>query len=66
MNESADHIHSFIIRIWLEETVEELGQAQWRGHITHIPDGNRRYIQDLFEITAYLIPYLRQMGVKID
>jgi hypothetical protein len=60
------YAHSFIVKVWLEETVEEARQAKWRGHITHVPDGKRRYLQDLHEITAFIAPYLQGMGVKFD
>jgi hypothetical protein len=58
--------HSFIVKIWLEETAEEAGQARWRGHITHVPSGERRYVQDLDEITAFIALYLERMGVKVN
>jgi hypothetical protein len=57
--------HSFIVKIWLEETIEETGQARWRGHITHVPDHERRYIQDLDDIAAFIASYLQKMGVKL-
>jgi hypothetical protein len=58
--------HSFIVRIWIEETVEESGIATWRGHVTHVPDGARRYVQDLDEIIRFIAPYLEAMGVTLD
>ena len=48
-----------------EESTEETGRALWRGHITHIPDGTRRYVQDLDSIVFFLFPYLARMGVKL-
>jgi hypothetical protein len=57
--------HSFIVKIWLEETAEETGQARWRGHITHVPSGERRHLKDLGDITAFIVPYLERMGVKL-
>jgi starvation-inducible outer membrane lipoprotein len=57
---------SFIIKIWLEETTAEAGQARWRGHITHVPSGKRRYIQDLAAIPLFIAPYLREMGVSMS
>jgi hypothetical protein len=57
--------YSFIIRVWIEETVEEAGQAVWRGHITHVPSGNRRYVKDLDEITAFVAHYLEEMGIRL-
>lgn len=58
--------HSFIIKVWLEETAEEAGQATWRGRITHVPSEERRYLQDLDDITAFIAFYLKGMGVKMD
>jgi hypothetical protein len=55
--------HPFILRIWLEETAEEAGRAIWRGHITHVPSGEKRYLQDLNDIIDFVRPYLREMGV---
>ena len=55
---------AFIIKVWLEETAEEAGRAKWRGHITHVPSGKRRYIQDLDSIGIFIMPYLERMGVK--
>jgi hypothetical protein len=58
------NIQSFIIKIWLEETVEEAGRARWRGLITHVPSSERRYLKDLHEISAFIMPYLERMGVE--
>ena len=56
--------HSFIVKIWLEETAQEAGRAIWRGHITHVPGGERRYLKDLDDISAFVASYLAVMGVK--
>jgi hypothetical protein len=57
--------HSFIVKIWLEQTATEAGRAKWRGHITHVPDGERRYVQNLDEISAFIDPYLEGMDEKL-
>lgn len=49
--------HSFIIRIWLEEILED-GQSRWRGHITHVPSKRRRYFEGMGEIDRFIAPYL--------
>ena len=54
--------HSFIVKIWLEESAEEAGRAKWRGYITHVSSGERRYLEDLNEILLFIAPYLEQMG----
>ena len=59
------YTHSFIVKIWLEVTTEEAERATWRGHITHVPSGERRYVQDLDDITAFVAPYLEAMGAKL-
>lgn len=56
----------FVVKVWLEETVEEAGRAAWRGHITHVPSGERRYLKHLDDIVAFIVPYLAEMGVKPD
>ena len=61
-----NHTHSFIVRVWLEETAEKKGQAAWRGHITHVPTGERRFIKDLDEIAAFIANfYEERMGIKL-
>lgn len=57
--------HSFIVKIWLEKTLEEVKHPIWRGHITHIPSGERRYFQKLGEMSAFIELYLSQMGVQM-
>jgi hypothetical protein len=56
--------HSFIIKVWIEETAEEAGRATWRGHVTHVPGGERRYIDNMDDIIAFVSHYLEGMGVK--
>ena len=58
-------IHSFVVRIWLEEEASETQGAVWRGHITHIPSGERRYIQQLGDLHVFITPYLEAMGVQL-
>lgn len=58
-------IQSFITKIWLEETVEEAGRAMWRGHVTHVPSGERRYVKTLGDIERFIALYLEEMGVRL-
>ena len=52
--------HSFIVKIWLEEADGSEG-AKWRGHITHVPGDERRYIEQLEEIADFIAPYVEGM-----
>jgi hypothetical protein len=62
-----DHTHSFIVKVWLERTpAENNSQAIWRGHITHVPSGERRYLKDLDVIPAFIASYLEDLGVQLS
>ena len=56
--------HSFIVKIWLEEAGDSAGDGLWRGHITHVPSGARRYLKDLDDIVDVVVPYLEAMGAR--
>ena len=58
--------HSFIVKIWLEEPGLGGRRGKWRGYITHVPSGERRYLESLNEILAFMIPYLLSMGVRLE
>ncbi len=38
---------SFVIRLWLEEEPHARQPLHYRGHITQVVSGERRYFQDL-------------------
>lgn len=58
--------HSFVLKIWIEDAGSETDAAYWRGHITHVPSGERRYFQDLNGLLEFLIPYLEGMGIQVE
>lgn len=58
--------HSFVVKIWREEPADDHREGRWRGHITHVPSGKRRYLKGLSEILAFIVPYLVSMGVRLD
>ncbi len=58
--------HSFIVKIWLEEPADNHHKGKWRGHITHVPSGERRYLKSLGGIPAFIVPYLVAMGVRLE
>lgn len=57
--------HSFIVRIWLEEEASGNRDAVWRGQVTHVPSGTQRYVKQLDDLHAFIIPYLEAMGVQV-
>lgn len=58
------NVHSFIVKVWLEEDAAKDSGTIWHGHITHVPSGERRYLKNLGEITAFIEPYLKAMGIQ--
>ena len=58
------HTASFIVKIWLEEEPDEEQAGLWRGHITHVESGRRRYLRSLAEIPESIMPYLKAWGVR--
>ena len=52
--------HTFLLRIWIEETSHEAGQMSWRGHITHLPDEEQRYVESLEEVACFVRRYVGQ------
>lgn len=58
--------HSFVIKVWREDLAEDQQEGRWRGHITHVPSGERRYLKNLNGIVGFMLPYLESMGVRTD
>jgi hypothetical protein len=65
MGDSDTESQSFIVKVWVEETDEARGPKTWRGHVTHVPSGERRYFQDFKKLIAFISTYLKQMGVRL-
>lgn len=56
------NVHSFIVKLWREEADGQADQGNWRGHVTHVPSGERHYIKNPYEITRIITPYLQVEG----
>jgi hypothetical protein len=46
--------HSFVVTIWREDAPAESPNRGWRGHITHVQSGERRYLRKLQEIVTFV------------
>lgn len=49
---------SFIVKLWLEDAGGKKKRKVWRGYITHVPTGARRYLKRLSDITEFIREYL--------
>ncbi|MCA9970595.1 MAG: hypothetical protein KC425_10295 [Anaerolineales bacterium] len=56
--------HSFVIRIWLEKATGPANQSVWRGHVTHVMSGNRRYFEDVQEVLLFVQAYLNEKSTS--
>jgi len=54
---------AFVVRIWVEQTPLEVDGGLWRGHITSLPEQDRRYVQSLAEISTFIDEHLRGLGL---
>jgi len=57
-------VHSFIVKLSLQEAGDETGRIVWHGYVTHVPNGERRYLTKLSDITAFIADYLESVGVE--
>jgi hypothetical protein len=53
-------IHSFVIRMWLEQSDEKARHETWRGRITHIPGNEQQYFTDIKTIASFIKSYLKE------
>lgn len=56
---------SFIVKVWIEERPPGDAGARWRGHVTHVPGGERVHVESVPEIASYISRHLREMGVRV-
>ena len=53
-----ESIQSFIIRIWAERVAEDEATLHWRGHVTHVAEGQRHDIESLAELETFIARYI--------
>ena len=58
--------HSFIVKVWLERTRSAVHGPTWRGRITHVPSGERQYVDELDAIALFIVPRLAALGVRLS
>jgi hypothetical protein len=58
VDEPESNAVTFVVRLWLERGDDE-GSRVWRGHITHVMSGERRYVQSLEGIDAFITRFMR-------
>ncbi len=54
----AENTQVFIVRFWREAREIAGAAPEWRGVIEHLSGGERRYMKDLDEITAFIALYV--------
>jgi hypothetical protein len=62
VNEPGSNAETFVVRVWLEAADDDEQQATWRGHVTHVMSGERRYVQSLAVVVEFIEGYLGRLG----
>ncbi len=65
MDPAEGRTFAFIVRVWIEDA-DEPGRAVWHGHVTHVPGNQRRYVNDLNAVCAFIAAYLREADVQMS
>jgi hypothetical protein len=52
------HIHAFVLKIWLERREIAGRQPEWRGRIDHVQSSQRKYFRDLADMTGFVASFL--------
>jgi hypothetical protein len=58
--------HSFVFRFWPEPWDEQEPQLLWRGHVTHVPGGERLFVQNLGDALNFMAQFLQGTGVDLE
>ena len=54
--------HSFVLKIWWEETESETPTPIWRGRITHVPSREFVLVKDMQGVLSFVQPFLGFQG----
>lgn len=66
MDDSPPDRHSFVIKIWAKEVENPREDTAWRGSVTHVGSGRRLYLESLVQVSAFIAPYLVELGGSLD
>jgi hypothetical protein len=61
MDAPESKVHSFIVKLWLEDAGDGTELAGWRGYVTHVPSGKRCYLQTLDDILSFVESYVPEV-----
>ncbi|HET7035602.1 MAG TPA: hypothetical protein VFI42_07980 [Thermomicrobiaceae bacterium] len=64
MQPAEAEVHSFIVKFW-RESAWPPDSPLWRGHVTHVPSGARRYVQDYTALLDFMRLYLQRPPVPL-
>lgn len=64
MNNPAPTRSTFVLRVWIEYPDPNSTETRWRGLITLIPSGEKRYVNNLCEVAQFINWHLKSLGVR--
>jgi hypothetical protein len=57
---------SFIVKIWIDEDDDQDRTLTWHGSVIEVPEGEKRYVRELGEVTAFVAARLERLGVRVS
>lgn len=66
MDEPHPNGHSFVVKVWPKKVEDSDRDASWRGSVTHVKTGERRYLESLTEVPGVIAPYVVENGGTLD
>lgn len=64
-SEASTGRHSFIVRLWQDDEPSESSRAPWRGHVTHVPDGQPVYARRPDDVPTLLACEIDHRGIRL-
>lgn len=55
-------VHSFIVRLSLEEVTGAERTTVWRGQVTHVPGGESRYFRNFDDLVDFIRFHIGLVG----
>lgn len=59
-------VHSFIVKLWLEDKRGKGKRMISHGYITHVPTGARRYLKSLNDVTDFIREHVDDQDLRVD
>jgi len=53
------------VRLWQDDEPSESSHSPWRGHVTHVPDGQPVYARQPDDVPTVLAGQIGECGIRL-